>query len=150
MAREARMAGATLVEIAVVLITLVLISAMAVPQIAMARSDATRTALVERSRSLNQASAVYRMAHGGALPEIGRSVSDPVGWGVLIRAGVLRDVPINPYTGAMTVVRERSSMAPEFAPGDRVGWVWDSETGLIRAAGYDVETGTLFHERPIE
>lgn len=78
---------------------------------------------------------LYSMMHSGAVPQLGGAENN--GWGDLVMAQLLKDLPANPYVGGnnstKVVVGEK---ADESFKGD-YGWIFNPKTGKLWAAGFD-------------
>lgn len=129
--------GFTLVEILIVVVILGILAAIVVPQFTNAANEARTGNVATQVSTIENQLELWAARNGGVYPDL---VTD--GWGDSTTAGTLvgddylKEVPVNPFTGASTVVASTA-----FATDDSTftianstdGWAYDRATGNIVA-----------------
>ena len=135
-----RQAAFTLIEILIVVVILGILAAIVYPHFANARADAADKAARTQLQSLRSQIQLYKIQHGGALPDL------LANWNALTNATVYNGKTVGPYMprapknnfNNLTSVVDGDGSAPAASPA---GFVYDfaggSGTGKIVATNAD-------------
>lgn len=146
-----RASGFTLVEILIVVVILGILAAIVVPQFTNAANEARGGNVATQQTTLETQLELYAARNNGVYPDL---VAD--GWGTvgdnatpptMIGDGYIKAAPRNPFSpaAAATTVTAVAMADPPAADaeadsGDGTrGWLYDINTGLIRADGWDAD-----------
>lgn len=136
--------GFTLVELIVILGFLVLVAALVAPQFAVASSSSIKDSL--RWQLGRASDALWMHQHElGTAPELGAGFEHD-GWGGLVTAGYLTEIPFNPYVQSASLSPKQGQLAPGTLPtsGDHG---WGIYRGVLFAVGYDPTLNLLSNEK---
>lgn len=125
--------GFTLIEILIVVIILGILAAVVVPQFARAVADSSETATFDQLARVRRAVSYYYATNNGAYPNVSAGVGT---WGALVPV-YMREVPQNfwvPPTVSKTIVL---GTAADSGYVTTHGWIYNSATGDVWAAGFD-------------
>ena len=146
--------GFTLVEILIVVVILGILAAIVVPQFAGAANEARTGNILTQTQTLETQLELYAARNNGVYPDL-----VGVGWGAvgdaavpptMIGDGYIKAAPVNPLApaGAQTTVvaavfadpGAADAAADAVAPAAVAnGWMYDRNTGIIRAEGGDYD-----------
>ena len=138
--RTAHRLAFTLIEILLVVVILGILGALVYPHFANARADAADKAARTQLQSLRSQIEMYKIQHGGALPDL------ITNWNPLINATVYNGKTVGPYLprapknnfNNLSSVVDGDGTAPAGGPA---GFVYDyaggSGTGKLMATNYD-------------
>jgi len=130
----------TLIEILLVVVILGILGALVYPQFANARADAVDKAARTQLQGLRSQIEMYKVQHGGALPDL------ITNWNPLINATVYNNKTVGPYLprapknnfNNLTSVVDGDGTGPAASPA---GFVYDyaggAGTGKIMSTNYD-------------
>ncbi len=133
--RKAMAKGFTLVEILIVVVILGILAAIVVPQFTNAANEARDGNIATQVSTMENQFELFAAKNNGSYPTLlsGQEFSD------LITDGYFKDLPVNPYTGASSVVVNTTfdDANPAISLFDVAnstdGWVYDAGTGNIAA-----------------
>lgn len=133
----------TLVEAAIVVVILSILSSIVIPELSQATVDFREATLQMALKQLRDQTNLYRKEHGGRFPEVGKFVaqltmrSNQAGQ-IMPPNGKADDYPLGPYLKRIPknpYVNKRVADRVEIGPGrggDRsAGWYFNEETGEI-------------------
>ncbi|MEM7628687.1 MAG: prepilin-type N-terminal cleavage/methylation domain-containing protein [Planctomycetota bacterium] len=144
--------GFTLVEILIVVVILGILAAIVVPQFTNAANEARTGNVLTQTSTIETQLELYAARNNGIYPDLVGAGWGAVGDGAapetMIGGDYLKAPPVNPLAPAATnddVVAvamvdpaAADAAADAIAPADVAeGWIYDRNTGLIRAAGGD-------------
>ena len=151
--RAGSRAGFTLAELVVIVVVFGVLSAMVLPRVASARTEAAKTEVLRVLSDIDRAAMAYGWAHGGRLvtedPELPmREGGAHGGFGIVATAAYLGGVPVNAYTGASVLVEGSEDEVSSLGRGSGRGFVYEVSEGvlMIGAVGYERSTDRLAHE----
>jgi hypothetical protein len=78
---------------------------------------------------------LFKVANEGSFPTLGGA--EDQGWGDLVAAGLVKDLPANPYVGGPNASKVVIGDAADTAFHTNYGWVYNPKTGQLWAAGFD-------------
>lgn len=146
--------GFSLLEVMIVVVTLGILAAVVMPQLASASSDATRASIRTQSQTISRQVELYRGSNDGDSPTA--HPTDPMGegmakqgWGVLVSTAYLKEAPVNAYTGSALLVSGDFATARIGLKTDPEGWAYEivgSGPLSVFPFGYDADLDQLSHE----
>lgn len=128
--------GFTLVEILIVVVILGILAAIVVPQFTNAANDARQGNVETQGSTLQNQLELYAAQNNGSYPTVAELNDD---WAVMIDGNYIKDIPVNPFGGGTGVTAMEADTAAEANAAanasEAAGWLYDADSGLIRAAG---------------
>ena len=137
--RKTMAKGFTLVEILIVVVILGILAAIVVPQFTNAANEARMGNVLTQTSTLENQIELFAAQNNGAYPDLVTG-----GWDLLINGNYIKEDPVNPFsaTSADAVAVTAATMADSAAADTAAaaadpssGWLYDSASGFIRAAG---------------
>lgn len=132
----------TLVEVLIVVVILGILAAIAVPQFVGATEEAKISATLTDLHKLRRHLGVYRARNNDRLPEV---IEGNGTWGQIIGREYLLSAPTNSWIGGNNRQRILFRSTPDAAfpnPPD-YAWVFDTTSGEVWAAGFNVDDRPL-------
>tara|TARA_R110002072_G_scaffold42064_21_gene119003 strand:- start:302407 stop:302859 length:453 start_codon:yes stop_codon:yes gene_type:complete len=144
--RKTMAKGFTLVEILIVVVILGILAAIVVPQFTNAANEARMGNIRTQTSTLENQIELYAAQNSGAYPTLAELQDD---WAVLVDGNYIKEMPKNPFSPSANATTVTDMTAADSAAADTAaaggdatsGWLYDDETGFIRAssAPYEVE-----------
>ena len=131
--------GFTLVEILIVVVILGILAAIVVPQFTNAANEARNGNVRTQTSTLENQIELFAAQNSGAYPDLGTD-----GWTNLISGNYIKESPKNPFSALAadsikvtdTVMADSAAADAAALGGDGTsGWLYDANTGFIRAHG---------------
>ncbi len=101
---------------------------------AQAKAQAAKT--LTQLQTLRSQIDLYTLMNGGTFPNLGNEETDG-GWGELVKAQLLKDLPANPLVQGKESNRVVVGAQPDAKVHGNYGWVYDPKTGKLWAVGFD-------------
>lgn len=135
---QTRRQGFTLVEVLIVVVIMAVLAATIIPQFSDSSKDAKMSTAKFNLHTLRSQVELYKSQHDGKLPSddlaellIKTNVkgNTNTGDGPLVYGPYIQKIPANPFNNSDTF--SNVTTKPATAPGGAVGWVYDTDDGLL-------------------
>ena len=140
--RKTMAKGFTLVEILIVVVILGILAAIVVPQFTNAANEARLGNVRTQTSTLENQIELYAAQQSGSYPVLG--TGGATGWATMVDGNYIKEMPKNPFADSAenavkvtpTVMASSAAADDAATAGDGTdGWLYDSNTGFIRADG---------------
>lgn len=136
------MRGLTLVDTCIAIAAVGLMALITAPQLTRASESSVIEELDQQLSLASEAIRSYREVHPGS-PVV--ATTDD-GWGHVLEAGLIRTKPMNAYAGSPVLVSGTALYARSIGPHTGYGYVYQEESGVLFAVGFDQANRKLFHQ----
>jgi general secretion pathway protein G len=145
--------GFTLVEILIVVVILGILAAIVIPQFTNASEAAKGSSILTQLQTIRSQIQLYQIDHNGDYPLLGtdwtQMTSKTDVFGTVAATGekgpYLQQPPVNPFTESFTVAAAAAALG---TPSATVGWVYNTETGEIKAVMETTKADDVFNDDP--